>query len=199
MSAIGLLGVNRDQTVTHPRDEEELVEAARHDREAFGVLYDRYFDDIYNYVAKRVGDAQVAEDLTGAVWERALVAIERYEVRGVPFSAWLFRIAGNLIANHHRKQGLRHLVPLTGRFRSRSSEGHLGEAADERAMVREAMSRLSESDQEILGLCYYAGLRPQEIADVLACSPSAVHKRLHRARTRLKQQLEGDIRVATRG
>ena len=59
-------------------DEDWLVEAARTDRQAFGVLYDRHFDAIYHYIARRVGDQATAEDLAGAVWERALIAIERY-------------------------------------------------------------------------------------------------------------------------
>lgn len=174
--------------MNNPHDEDQLVEAARHDREAFGVLYDRYFDDIFHYVARRVGDERVAEDLTGAVWERALVAIERYELRGVPFAAWLYRIAGNLVANHHRKQSAWRLVPFVGD----RGEAAGYEAADERAAVREAMKRLSNADQEVLGLCYFAGLTPAEIGGVLGCSASAVHKRLHRARVRLRGHIEGD-------
>jgi len=178
--------------VKNPHDEDWLVEAARSDREAFGQLYDRYFDDVYHYIARRVGDEQTAEDLAGAVWERALVAIERYEIRGVPFSAWLYRIAGNLVANHHRKRRLRQVVA----FGRQHDEARRESRADERAMVREAMLKLSEADQEVLGLCYFAGMTPPEIADVLGCTPSAVHKRLHRARERLRQQIEGDSRVS---
>lgn len=65
-------------------DEDGLVEAARTDRQAFGVLYDRHFDAIYHYIARRVGDAETAEDIASHVWERALKAIERYEIRGFP-------------------------------------------------------------------------------------------------------------------
>jgi RNA polymerase sigma-70 factor (ECF subfamily) len=175
-----------------PHDEDWLVEAARDDREAFGVLYDRHFDDVYHYIARRVGDERVAEDLSGAVWERALVAIERYEVRGVPFSAWLYRIAGNMVANHHRKRQLRRLVPFTRQHGASGGQSRI----EERSMVREAMLKLSEADQELLGLCYFAGMAPPEIADVLGCSPAAVHKRLHRARARLRTHIEGDPRVS---
>ncbi len=176
------------------RDEDWLVEAARTDRQAFGALYDRHVDAVYHYIARRVGDETVAEDLTAAVWERALRAIESYELRGVPFAAWLYRIAGNLVANHHRQQKLRQLVPFTRRHAR--TDPH--ERLDERAAVRAALSQLSGADQEVLGLYYFAGMTPPEIADVLACTPTAVHKRLHRARERLRQHLEGDSRVATR-
>lgn len=174
-------------------DEDWLVEAARHDRQAFGQLYDRHFDAIYHYVARRVGDDELAEDLTAAVWERALVAIERFELRGVPFVAWLYRIAGNVIANHHRRARLVSFVP----FLPQVNHGavHSADPIDERTAVREAFDALSESDREVLSLCYHAGLTPPEIADVLGCTPAAVHKRLHRARQRLRQRLEGDNRV----
>jgi len=172
-------------------NEDGLVEAARTDRQAFGVLYDRYFDAIYHYVARRVGDPATAEDLAGAVWERALVAIERYEIRGVPFAAWLYRIAGNLVANHHRRQRLWKLVPFGPQHAATSPHGRV----DDHTALRAALARLSEADQEVLNLCYVAGLTPPEIAGVLKCSPAAVHKRLHRARARLRHHLQGDDRA----
>jgi len=167
--------------------EEALVEAARTDRAAFGALYDRHFAKIYAYIARRVGDEETAEDISAAVWERALVAIERFEVRGVPFAAWLYRIAGNLVANHHRRGKLLSFVT----FKPQHDRGVAdSERLERRAIVRQAMAQLSVADQEVLGLGYYAGLAPPQIADVLGCSIAAVHKRLHRARKRLRALLE---------
>lgn len=168
------------------RDEDRLVEAARFDREAFGVLYDRYFDDIYHYIARRVEDTEAAEDIAAATWERALVAIARYEVRGLPFLAWLYRIAGNLIANHHRQRSAHRRAASSTPPSAPSDTGRI----EERETVGAALLTLSEVDQEILGLRYFAGLKPREIAGVLGCSEAAAHKRLHRARTRLRASLE---------
>lgn len=168
-----------------PEEEDRLVEAARTDREAFGRLYDRYFALVYHYIARRVGDPEIAEDLAATVWERALTAIERYELRGVPFAAWLYRIAGNLVANHHRRRRLWQMVAFA-RPHDVADEGR----SDERTMVRQALAELSTDDQELLGLCYYAGLTPPEIADVLGCTTAAVHKRMHRARERLRRRIE---------
>jgi RNA polymerase sigma-70 factor, ECF subfamily len=169
-------------------DEDELVLAARTDRQAFGVLYDRYFDAIYHYIARRVGDTETAEDLASAVWEKALIAIQRYEVRGVPFAAWLYRIAGNLVANHHRQGLLRRVLPL---LKTHGSDTPM-ERLDEQSAVRAAFRALSAADQEVLSLSYFAGLEPPEIAAVQGCSVAAVHKRLARARARLRDELEGD-------
>jgi RNA polymerase sigma-70 factor, ECF subfamily len=171
--------------------EDALVAAARTDRAAFGALYDRHFDAIYHYIARRVGDPDVAEDLAAEVWERALTAIERYEIRGVPFVAWLYRIAGNLVANHHRKRRLWHLVPF-----AREHDVATPAVGDERTAVHQALLALSAEDQEVLGLCYFAGLAPPEIADIQGCTPAAVHKRLHRARERFRRHFEGDLRAS---
>jgi RNA polymerase sigma-70 factor (ECF subfamily) len=180
-------GVNRGWGEMDSLAEDDLVELARSDREAFGILYDRYFDAVYHYIARRVGSPRVAEDIAGAVWERALTAIDRYEVRGVPFAAWLYRIAGNLVANHHRRQRLRRRVQFD-RHHDVSPESKI----DDRRMLYEAMDKLSDSDREVVSLYYFAGMKPAEICQVLDCSVAAVHKRLHRARERLRHHIEGD-------
>jgi RNA polymerase sigma factor (sigma-70 family) len=82
-----------------PENEAALIRRAKEDPEAFGVLYERYVDKIYNYIYYRTGNVHDAEDLTSRVFFRALRNLERYEDQGVPFSAWLYRIAHNLVAS----------------------------------------------------------------------------------------------------
>jgi RNA polymerase sigma-70 factor (ECF subfamily) len=179
-------GVNTGADSSAGLSEEALVENARADREAFALLYDEHFDAVYNYIARRLGgDEALAEDISSEVWEKALIAIERYQTRGLPFRAWLFRIAGNLIANHHRRQRIRRSVALQpGHGMSRPQSGW-----DTRAAVQAALVQLSEGDQAVIGLYYFAGMKPPEIGLVLGCSQAAVHKRLHRARERLRSLL----------
>lgn len=186
MSADGDRSVKGGWSALARPDEDSLVASARTDRVAFGVLYDRYLPMVYHYVARRVGDPATAEDITAAVWEHALSAIERYEIRGLPFAAWLYRIAGNLVVSHYRHAS--HVADVElGRAQDVAPE----DRAEDRTMVRQALARLSHDDQELLGLCYYAGLTPPEIAEVLGCGVVAVHKRLHRARQRLRVAIEG--------
>lgn len=83
-------------------DEIGLVERAKRNPEDFGLLYEKYFSRIYNYVYFRVGSVQDAEDLTTRVFMKALDNIGRYQHMGLPFSAWLYRIAHNQVANYHR-------------------------------------------------------------------------------------------------
>src|SRR5215475_14334020 len=93
-------------------DDPELVLLAKDDQHAFGVLYERYVTKIYKYIYYRTGNHQDAEDLTAAVFHRAMAHIENYTERGVPFQAWLYRIAHNLVANWHRDRGRRKVIPL---------------------------------------------------------------------------------------
>src|SRR5450756_360966 len=90
----------------------DLVARVKQDPAAFGLLYERYITKIYNYVYYRTGNHHDAEDLTSRVFYRALMHVEDYTDRGVPFSAWLYRIAHNLVANWHRDNSRRKEVPL---------------------------------------------------------------------------------------
>jgi RNA polymerase sigma-70 factor (ECF subfamily) len=83
-------------------DETILVEQAKIDPEAFGELYERNVDRIYHYIYYRIGNIEDAEDLTARTFYQALDNIQRYMEKGVPFIAWLYRIAHNLVANYHR-------------------------------------------------------------------------------------------------
>ena len=85
-------------------EERSLIEAARQDPGRFAELYEAHFERIYAYVARRVRDRHAAEDITSEVFQQALANISRYEWRGAPFSAWLYRIAANAIADRWKAQ-----------------------------------------------------------------------------------------------
>src|SRR5215471_9110914 len=84
-------------------DERRLIEAARNDPRRFGELYERNFDRVYAFIARRVGNRHEAEDVTAEVFQHALANISKFEWRGVPFAIWLFRIAANAIADRWKK------------------------------------------------------------------------------------------------
>src|SRR4030042_6783938 len=89
------------------KEEEELIRKAKYERQAFGVLYERYLQKIYTYLYYRTGNHADAEDLTSKVFHKAYVHLPGYESLGLPFSAWLYRIAHNILANWYRDQGRR--------------------------------------------------------------------------------------------
>ena len=86
-------------------DERLLIEAAQQDPARFGDLYEIHFERVYAYIVKRVQDRPEAEDLTSEVFHQALANLKRFEWRGIPFSAWLFRIAANLISDRWQRSG----------------------------------------------------------------------------------------------
>jgi RNA polymerase sigma-70 factor (ECF subfamily) len=84
-------------------DDRVLVEAAQRDPSRFGELYERHFDRVYAFVVRRVRDRDAAEDVTAEVFHRAFANLPKYEWRGAPFGAWLFRIAANAIADRSKR------------------------------------------------------------------------------------------------
>jgi RNA polymerase sigma-70 factor (ECF subfamily) len=98
--------VARASAVKEFRDEAEerlLLEAAQRDPTKFAALYEDHFEHVYAFIARRVHDRDAAEDLTSDVFHRALASLPRFEWRGVPFAAWLFRIASNVMADRSKR------------------------------------------------------------------------------------------------
>ncbi len=89
--------------------EQALIERAKNSPNAFGELYDTYYPKILNYAVRRVGDMATAQDVTTITFMKALDRLHTFECRGVPFSAWLYRIASNEIANHFRDHHTKHV------------------------------------------------------------------------------------------
>jgi RNA polymerase sigma-70 factor (ECF subfamily) len=173
-------------------DDSDLVAMAREDQAAFGELYERYVKKIYAYVYFRTGNHHDAEDLTARVFHRALVHIETYVERGVPFQAWLYKIAHNLVANWHRDRNRRKVVPLdefvAAGLRSEAPEDTT-EAQEERERLVEAISRLPDERQQLLVLKFVDKLSNQEIGEVMDRSEGAIKSLYHRTLLALRDEL----------
>jgi RNA polymerase sigma-70 factor (ECF subfamily) len=187
-------------TASLSRDEEaRLVLQAREDAEAFGVLYETYVERIYNYIYYRVGNHQDAEDLAARVFYRALANIDSYQERGVPFSAWLYRIAHNLVANFHRDRSRRNVMALDD-FVVAGDEHLAPEAAtesrEEQERLMQAVRRLPEERQQLLLLKFIDRLSNAEIGAIMDRSEGAIKSLYHRTlialREELKAQDQGD-------
>lgn len=171
----------------------ELIARAREDAEAFGDLYDMYVGRIYNYIIHRTGSAEDAEDLTSRTFHQALAHIRRYKDQGLPLSAWLYRIAHNLVANWHRDQGRRKDVPLDELIlasRGRSNPDQVSEAEEEAELLRQMISRLNEDRQELLALKFLDGLSNAEIAHIMGRSEGAIKSLYHRTLVELRGALQ---------
>jgi RNA polymerase sigma-70 factor (ECF subfamily) len=172
-------------------DERALIEAAKNDREAFGKLYEQHVEKIYNYVYYRTGNAQDAEDLTARVFFRAIQHISSYEDQGVPFSAWLYRIARNLLANWYRDQSRRQIVSLDAvtQWHLEDSPELAAELTQNRQLLLDAIRRLPADRQELLILKYVEHLTNAEIGQILGRSEGAIKSLYHRTLLALRDDL----------
>lgn len=177
-------------------EERLLVERARDDAQAFGILYERYVDRIYNYVIYRVGDAREAEDLTARVFYRALAHVDDYRQRGAPFAAWLYRIAHNLVANWHRDKSRRRDVRLDDYVmlaEKRDGPERLAERNEETRVLLQAVRKLPDERQELLILKFVEGLSNLEIGRLMGKTEGAVKSLYHRTLIALKDELSNQI------
>ncbi len=173
-------------------NEELLVERAKTDPATFGLLYQRYVSRIYNYVYYRTGNHHDAEDLTARTFYYALSNIERYQSRGVPFSAWLYRIAHNQVANWHRDRSRRKVIALDELIiasHRRVIPESLIEAQEERGVLRKAIGRLPPERQQLLILKFTTELSNAEIGQVMGRSESAIKSLYHRTLLVLREEL----------
>jgi RNA polymerase sigma-70 factor (ECF subfamily) len=176
-------------------DEYALIERARSDPEAFGLLYERYVGKIYNYIYYRVGNHYDAEDLTARTFYRALNHIAEYTPRGAPFSAWLYRIAHNLVVNWHRDRQRHQLVSLEEVILhtplEHGEELHqLSEREDEKERLLAAVRRLPEDRQQLLILKFVEGLSNVEIGQIMGRSEGAIKSLYYRTLLSLREMLE---------
>ena len=173
-------------------EDKELVALAKTDNVAFGELYERYLGKIYSYVFYRTGNAHDAEDLTAKVFVRALEHISGYVEKGVPFQAWLYRIAHNLVANWHRDQGRRKIIALdeyvVHALQSEAPDHHT-EALEERNQLLEAARRLPEDRQQLLLLKFVEQMSNAEIGAIMGRTEGAIKSLYHRTLLALRAEM----------
>ena len=174
-------------------EDKELVELAKVDKQAFGLLYERYLPKIYSYVFHRTGNTHDAEDLTAKVFQRALRHISNYVDKGVPFQAWLYRIAHNLVANWHRDQGRRKIIALDDyvahSLRSEAPD-RVTEENQEQEQLMQAVRRLPEDRQQLLLLKFIEQMSNAEIGTIMGRTEGAIKSLYHRTLLALREDLQ---------
>ena len=184
-----------DPTTPRTESDEVLVAHAKRDREAFGCLYDRYVDQVYQFIYRRVKDHAIAEDITARVFFRALERLPRFEWRGIPFGGWLMRIAANLIHDHNG-DAQRHVS-----LREWTEDGMEMAVSDppmeEQYAVRQAasvlwqvVSTLPTVEQQVVIYRFARDMSVREIATTMQRTEGAVKQLLFRAVKRLRQRLQ---------
>jgi len=174
-------------------EDSDLVAIAATDQDAFGEIYERYVTKIYNYIFYRTGNTQDAEDITARVFFRAMAHIQNYEDKGVPFQAWLYRIAHNLVANFHRDESRRKIIPLDDYIAmSLKSDGpdHQTEAHEEQSALMSAIRRLPAERQQLLVLKFVHDKSNAEIGEIMNRTEGAIKSLYHRTLLALRDELQ---------
>jgi RNA polymerase sigma-70 factor (ECF subfamily) len=172
--------------------DKELARMAADDQAAFGELYERHVRRIYNYISYRTGNHHDAEDLTARVFQRALRHVGNFEDKGVPFSAWLYRIAHNLVANWHRDRSRRPVVPLEDHVYVGEESHHPETEAiveEERLMVLAAVRHLPPDRQQLLILKFVERLSNAEIGEIMGRTEGAIKSLYHRTLNALREDV----------
>ena len=171
--------------VSSDPDERTLVERAQRDPRRFADLYALHFDRVYAFVARRVPTRSDAQDVTSEVFKHALANLGRFEWRGVPFAAWLYRIAANTVADHYQR---------SARERNAPAEPDLPDAdarnIEHRALIYSAVRTLPPEQRRVIELRFADDRSIAEIARVLGRSEGAVKQLQLRAMKTLRQRLD---------
>ncbi len=173
-------------------DDQVVEQATSGDRDAFGELYDRYVERIYNYIYFRTGNVYDAEDLTERVFFRAIRHITNYENRGLPISAWLYRIAHNLVANWYRDNSRRQEIPLESFDFTLTYQGDKPETsvlkAEEQEALLHVIRRLPDERQQLLVLKFVEQLTNAEIGQIMGRTEGAIKSLYHRTLLALREE-----------
>ena len=176
-----------------------LIEQAKTDREVFGKLYDRHYDQILNYIVRRTADIQVSQDITSEVFLKALRGIHKYRWNGIPFLAWLYRIASNEIATYYRDKKRQKDTELAlikwNDTQTSSAEMELIHAEEEvrrnqeYLFLQQQLSMLPMKYQEVITLRYFEKKQLNEIGQILGKKEGTIKSLLHRGLEKLRKNL----------
>jgi RNA polymerase sigma-70 factor (ECF subfamily) len=171
-------------------DERLQIEAAQEDPARFGELYEQHFERVYAFVARRVRDRAAVEDVTAEVFHKALAALPGFQFLGVPFAAWLFRIAANAIADRSKRAGATREVALAADAPELSVESE-ADASDRRADLFRLVNELPTDQRRVIVERFIEQRSIREIAGRLNKTEGAVKQLQLRALQSLRTRTEG--------
>ena len=170
-------------------DERLLIEAAQRDPARFAELYETHFERVYAYVVKRVQDRAESEDVTADVFHQALANLRKFEWRGIPFAAWLFRIAANLISDRWQRSG-REIADDEAIGSAQVSPAEI-EEVERRATLFRLVDTLPAEQKRVVVLRFVEQKSIKEVAKEVRKTEGAVKQLQFRALSTLKARMEG--------
>jgi RNA polymerase sigma-70 factor (ECF subfamily) len=178
-------------------DDAELVRLAQQgNSHAIGTLYDRHQPHIYRFVWSRVRHQQTAEDMTGEIFTRMVTNLSGYQITGIPFRAWLYRIARNLIVDHFRQHGERLPLPLDAVENMTEETDSMDSLLQHKITVEyveQALDRIDPEQREVVVMRFLVGLPLKEVALTLDKTVPAVKSLQHRGLAALRMALQVEV------
>ena len=178
--------IHRDKLLT---EEESIIEKSRLDPLYFKPLYESYFKRIFLFVHRRVGNKEITADLTSQIFLKALTNIKKYESRGLPFSAWLFRIALNECSNFFRKTKRDRWVSLDSATVGDLYEDLTADHNAEELLARlpALLQKLSADDLQVIELRYFEQRPFKEVGEILGITETHAKVRVYRILDKMKK------------
>lgn len=176
-------------------EELKQIEAAKKNPARFGVLYNKYYRQIFLFVFKRTGEEEVAADITAQVFLKAMLKIQKYVYKGVPFSAWLYRIASNEANQYFRNQKKQRVISMDKSDIERvmkeadDSPGEEDHMEMYQEVLIETLNEMKPKEVEIIELRFFEKRPYKEVADILGITETNAKVRVYRILDRLKKRL----------
>jgi RNA polymerase sigma-70 factor (ECF subfamily) len=169
----------------------ELVRRAQsYEEEAISALYETYYPKIYNYSFMQLGDVHTAEDLASDVMLKMIESVHSFKFRGLPFGAWVFRIARNRLIDLHRRRKRRGEVDLSETLSTTLANPQaLAERALERGQLQVALKHLTDEQRQVIVLKFIEGFDNRSIGKIMGRSEGAIKSLQHRALGALRRIL----------
>lgn len=185
--------------------EKKLVDEARKNPDKFGVLFDRHYQQIFDYVLRRVGDVPTAQDIASTVFYKSYKNLWQFKWRGVPFVAWLYRIASNEVKSYYRKAG-NNLISIENLEEESGFEVTGKENLEQELLnaelelekhfdflrIQKQIEQLDEKYQEVLHLKFFEKMKIKEMSKALNKKPGTIKSLVSRGLAKLRANVEAD-------
>jgi RNA polymerase sigma-70 factor, ECF subfamily len=168
-----------------------IIRLAQIDPEQFSVLYDRYYRDIFLFVNRRVGEIETAGDLVSQIFLKAMTNLPRYQHKGVPFSAWLYRIAANQVNEYYRKSKKQRVVNLDDSSVSRLMAEADEQPADQTGLLLRLLESLTEDELHLVELRFFEEKPFKEVAYILDITENNAKVKTYRILEKLRKLSQG--------
>ncbi len=174
-----------------------VIRAAQKDPAMFRPLYNQYFESIFRFIFRRTANQNLSADICSQVFLKAIQQIHKYQFKGVPFSAWLYRIASNEVAQHFRNTQKNRVISLeSSHLHDLFDEMHSGQKESYKNALIQALDELKESDVQLIEMRFFEQRPFKEIADIIGITESNAKVKTYRILEKLKKII---LRIHTSG